>query len=61
MGLFDLVTNTVEGVAQTALGAAKTTVGLITSPLDDGKTLDSGLENMRDGMEKVGKSEPDKQ
>jgi len=57
MGIFDLLTNTIEGVAQTAIGATKATVGVIVAPLDDGDTLDDGLENMRDGVEKVGKSE----
>lgn len=59
MGLFDLVTNTVEGVAKTAIGATKAAVGTITAPLDDGKTLDSGLRNMSDGVEKIGKSDDD--
>lgn len=56
MGLFDLVTNTVEGIAQTTLGAAKAAVGTVSAVMDDGRTLDSGLENMRDGVEKIGKS-----
>lgn len=60
MGIFDLVTNTVEGVAQTAIGAGKASIGTVTCPLDDGRTLDSGLENMRDGVDKIGKSDKGK-
>ncbi len=59
MGLFDLVTNAVEGVAQTALGATKATIGTVSAIFDDGKTLDSGLYNMRDGVDKIGKSDKD--
>lgn len=59
MGLFDLVTNTIEGTVQTTLGAAKAAVGTVTAPLDEGETLDSGLENMSDGVEKIGKSDGD--
>lgn len=54
MGLFNLLTNTVEGVAQTALGATKAAVGTVSAPLDDGKTLDGGLDNMREGVDKIG-------
>lgn len=60
MGIFDLVTNTVEGVAQTAIGAGKAAVGTVAGVLDEGRTLDSGLENMRDGVGKIGKSEKSK-
>lgn len=57
MGLLNLVTNTVEGVTQTALGATKVVVGGVIGALDDGKTLDSGVKNMSDGVDKIGKSE----
>lgn len=59
MGLFDLVTNTVEGVTQTAIGATKATVGTVTIAFDDGKTLESGMKNMSDGIDKIGKSDDD--
>ena len=60
MGLFDLITNTTEGVLQTALGATKAAVGSVTAVLDEGETLDSGLDNISDGIKKIGKSEKDK-
>lgn len=60
MGIFDLVTNTVEGVVQTTIGAGKAAVGTVSGVLDEGRTLDSGLENMRDGVEKIGKSDKSK-
>ena len=59
MGLFNLVTNTIEGAAQTTIGAAKAAVGTITAVLDEGKTPNSGLENMSDGVSKIGKSDND--
>jgi hypothetical protein len=57
MGLFNLLTNTVEGALQSTIGAAKVSVGLLVTPIDEGTTLQSGMENMRDGMEKIGNSE----
>lgn len=57
MGIFDLVTNTVEGVAQATIGAGKAAVGTVSAALDEGATLESGLNNMRDGVEKIGKAE----
>lgn len=61
MGIFDLVTNTVEGLAQTTIGAGKAAVGTVTAVVDSGHTLGSGLENMRDGIDKIGKSDKPKE
>ena len=54
MGLFNLITNTVEGVAQTAIGATKAAAGVVSSPIDEGKTIESGLDNIREGVDKIG-------
>jgi len=59
MGLFNLLTNTVEGVAQTAIGATKTAAGVVAAPLDDSKTLHSGLDNIREGVNKIGSAKGD--
>ncbi len=56
MSLFNLISNTVEGVAQAAVGTAKSGVGVVISPLDGGHTLEKGLENLCEGVDKVGDS-----
>ena len=56
MGILDMVTNTVEGLVEASVGAAKTTVGAVVAPLDDGKTFDEGVDGVVQGMEKVGKT-----
>lgn len=54
MSIFDLISNTVEGAIQAPLGAAKATVGVLTAPLDQGETIQDGLENMVEGVQKIG-------
>lgn len=56
MGLFDLLTNTVEGVTQTAIGTVKIVASPITGLVKEDAAEDA-MENIEDGVEKIGKSE----
>ena len=58
MGLFDLLTNTVEGVAQAAISPVKVAVGVVVAPLDRGETLARGIEDTVKGVRKIGSSDP---
>lgn len=49
MGLFDLLANTVEGVAQVAIGTTK----LAVAPFDPEKDID----NITEGFKKIGNSD----
>ena len=53
-GLLRMVSNTIEGAAQTTLGAAKAVVGVVAIPLDDGAIFDDAAKNVRDGVRKIG-------
>lgn len=59
MGLFDLITNTVEGVAETTLNTAKLVVSPIVAPLDEGKAMEDSVDGISKGIEKIGKSDKD--
>ncbi|KFC64015.1 hypothetical protein FG93_05525 [Bosea sp. LC85] len=57
MGLFDLVKNTVEGVAQATVNVAKLPLGALVAPLDDGKSITEAAEGIADGVRKIGDAE----
>lgn len=57
MGILDLVTNTVEGVAEITVNSAKLIVSPLAAPFDEGKAMGDSAEGIRKGVEKVGKSE----
>jgi len=57
MGLFDLISNTTEGVIQTTAGVAKTIIGTATLPFDEGRTFEDGVDTTDKGLEKIGKSD----
>ena len=61
MGLFDLLANTVEGVAQTAIGTAKLAAAPVTYVLTAGndEVITDAVDTVPDGVEKIGKSEGD--
>jgi hypothetical protein len=54
MGIFDMISNTVEGVAQVALSPVKATIGLVVAPLDDGETVANAAEDLVEGARKIG-------
>lgn len=58
MGIFDLITNTIEGAAEVAVNTAKVVVGAAIIPLDEGKTANDAIDGIRGGAEKIGKSTP---
>ncbi len=58
MGIFDLVLNTVEGAVQVAVNTAKVSVGVVVGVVDDGKTVSDAIDGIEDGLEKIGKAEP---
>ena len=59
MGLFDLVTNTVEGITETTINTAKLVVSPVVAPFDNGKAIDDSIQGIENGIEKIGKSEKD--
>lgn len=61
MGLLDLVSNTVTGVAEVTVNSAKLGVGVVAAPLDDGETLDQAVDGIRSETDKIGKSEAEDQ
>lgn len=58
MGLFDFVTNTVEGIAQTAVGTVKLAASPITTIVKE-DAVDDALDTIDNGIEKIGKSDDD--
>lgn len=57
MGLFNLISNTVEGVLETTVNTAKLAVSPLAVPFDDGKMMDDSAEGISKGIEKIGKSD----
>lgn len=57
MGLFDLVKNTVEGVAQAAVNVVKMPVAVVVAPLDDGKAIAEAADGITEGVGKIGDAE----
>lgn len=57
MGLFGLISNTVEGVAEATINTGKSVVGTATAIVDNGKTIQEGLEGVEKGLSKIGDSE----
>ena len=56
MGIFDLIANTIEGVVQTSVNTGKAAVGVVIAAADGGDTMEEGIEGIREGLEKIGKS-----
>lgn len=54
MGIFDLLTNTVEGVAQAAVNVVKLPVSVFVAPLDDGKSIADAANGVLEGVKKIG-------
>lgn len=61
MGIFDLVTNTVEGVLQAGANVVKAGVGVVVAPLDGGKTITDAADGVIEGLRKVGDADAAKQ
>lgn len=59
MSLWDLVSNTAEGVAQMAVNTAKLAVSPIVAPLDQGKAMEDSADGIAEGLEKIGKADDD--
>lgn len=57
MGIFDLLKNTVEGVAQATVNVVKLPVGVLVAPLDDGKSIADAAEGIAEGVTKIGDAE----
>lgn len=57
MGILDLIANTIEGVAQTAINTTKAAVGVAIAPMDDAETLVDAGDGIADGLNKIGKSD----
>lgn len=60
MGLFDLIVNTVEGVAKATVNLAVMPVAAIIAPLDDGELFEASSDRVLDGLNKIGGSTPPK-
>lgn len=58
MGIFDLLKNTVEGVAETTVNAAKLAASPLAVPFDEGKAVSDSMEGISKGVEKIGNSAP---
>jgi len=56
MGLFDLLSNTIEGVAETTINTAKLVVSPIAAPFDEGEAMEDSVDGIVKGVEKIGKS-----
>lgn len=61
MGIFDLLTNTVEGVAQAAVNVVKLPVSVLVAPLDDGRSIQEAAEGVVEGIQKIGDTRPAKE
>lgn len=57
MGIFDLLKNTVEGVAQTTVNVVKLPVSVLVAPLDDGKSIAEAAQGVVEGIQKIGDAE----
>lgn len=57
MGLFDLIRNTVEGVAQVAVNTMKLPLAAVVAPLDDGRSIADAAKGITEGVEKIGDAE----
>jgi hypothetical protein len=54
MGLFDLISNTVEGIAEVAVNTAKVAAGVAIAPVDGGEALKDAGQGVLNGLRKVG-------
>lgn len=54
MGLFDLLKNTVEGVAQVAVNTVKLPLAAVVAPLDNGQSVADAAKGITEGVEKIG-------
>lgn len=60
MSLFNLISNTVEGVTQTALGTVKLVASPITQLVDlesEKSHAEDAVDNISDGINKIGKTD----
>lgn len=57
MGLFDLLKNTVEGVAEATVNVVKLPVSVLVAPLDDGKSISDAAQGVVEGIQKIGDAE----
>ena len=57
MSILDLITNTIEGAAQVAVNVMKAPIGIVVSPVDDGKTALDAVGGLVDGLSKIGRAE----
>lgn len=56
MGLLDLISNTVEGVAEATTNAAKLVAAPVLLPFDE-DALDDAAEGVEKGIKKIGKAD----
>lgn len=57
MSIFDLLKNTVEGVAQASVNVVKLPVSVLVAPLDDGKSIADAAKGVTEGIQKIGDAE----
>lgn len=57
MSIFDLLKNTVEGVAQATVNVVKLPVAVLIAPIDDGKSIQDAAEGVAEGVRKIGDAE----
>lgn len=60
MSLFNLISNTVEGVTQTALGTVKLVASPVTQLVDiesEKSHAEDAVDNISDGINKIGKTD----
>lgn len=52
--MFGIIANTIDGVLQAGINTVKIPVGVVVSPLDDGKTLEDSVDGLIEGLERIG-------
>jgi hypothetical protein len=56
MNIFDMLSNTVEGIAEVAVNTVKAPIGVVILPLDGGATVVDAASGVSDGLKKIGKA-----
>lgn len=58
MGIFDLLTNTVEGVAEVTANVVTAPLGVAMVMFDDGKAMEETSDGIANGLSKIGSTKP---
>lgn len=56
MSIFKLVTNTIEGVTETAVNGAKLVASPLLAPFDEGRAMKDAADGIAKGASKIGDS-----